>query len=69
LVRTAASGTQVVVVTHSRLLLDFLDTVPVAETVPTGNDAVEIELFKDWGETRVKGQGLLTTPQWHWGKR
>lgn len=63
LIRTAASGTQVVVVTHSRLLLDCLDTVA------TGNDAVEIELFKDWGETRVKGQGLLTTPQWHWGKR
>jgi predicted ATPase len=68
LIRTAATKTQVVVVTHSRLLLDYLDTVPVAET--TGNDAaVEIELFKEWGETRIKGQGVLTTPRWHWGKR
>lgn len=67
LIRAAASKTQVVVVTHSRLLLDSLDTVPVAET---GTDAaVEIELYKEWGETRIKGQGLLTTPQWHWGKR
>ena len=68
LIRTAAAQTQVVVVTHSRLLLDFLDTVPVAET--TGDDAaVEIELYKEWGETRITGQGLLTTPRWNWGKR
>jgi len=68
LIRTAAAQTQVVVVTHSRLLLDFLGTVPVAET--TGDDAaVEIELYKEWGETRITGQGLLTTPRWNWGKR
>jgi predicted ATPase len=69
LIRTAASKTQVVVVTHSRMLLDFLDTVPVAESAGPGAEAVEIELYKEWGETRIKGQGLLTAPQWHWGKR
>ncbi|OBF85483.1 ATP-binding protein [Mycobacterium sp. 852002-51163_SCH5372311] len=65
LIRTASSNTQVVVVTHSRLLLDFLDTIPATAGAP----AVEIELYKEWGETRIKGQDLLTTPQWHWGKR
>lgn len=59
LIRAAASNTQVVVVTHSRALLEFLgDGV-----------ATEIELYKQWGETKVAGQGLLDIPSWHWGKR
>jgi predicted ATPase len=58
LIRAAAAQTQVVVVTHSRALLDA-----------AGDAAVEIELYKEWGETRVSGQGLLTTPRWDWGKR
>jgi predicted ATPase len=58
LIRTAAAQTQVVVVTHSRALLEA-----------TGDDTVEIELYKDCGETRITGQGLLTTPRWEWGKR
>ena len=75
LIRTAAAQTQVVVVTHSRSLLEFFDTVPVAESVGVGSDTaandteVEIELYKDWGETRITGQNLLTTPRWDWGKR
>ena len=24
---------------------------------------------KDWGETRIAEQGLLTTPPWDWGTR
>ncbi|OBH13857.1 AAA family ATPase [Mycobacterium sp. E1747] len=68
LIRTAAARTQVLVVTHSRALLEYLDTVPVADA--DGSDrAVEIELYKEWGETRVVGQGLLTTPPWDWGGR
>jgi predicted ATPase len=66
LIRAAAAQTQVVVVTHSRSLLKFLDTVPVSED---SDGAVEIELYKDWGETRITGQNLLTTPRWDWGKR
>jgi predicted ATPase len=58
LIRAAAAQTQVVVVTHSRALLEA-----------TGDDTVEIELYKEWGETRIAGQGLLTTPPWEWGKR
>ncbi len=69
LIRSAASRTQVVVVTHSRSLLEFLDTTPVADDDPSAAGAVEIQLYKEWGETRVTGQGLLTTPRWEWGRR
>jgi predicted ATPase len=61
LVRAASSQTQVVVVTHSRALLAHLQAV--------GDATVDIELYKDFGETRVRGQSLLTTPPWDWGKR
>jgi predicted ATPase len=67
LIATAATQTQVVVVTHSRALLEFLDTTPVADE-DRGN-AVEIELYKQWGETKVAGLSLLATPAWHWGSR
>lgn len=67
LIRTAATQTQVVVVTHSRALLKFLDTTPVADE--DRGSAIEIELYKQWGETKVTGLGLLSTPAWHWGKR
>jgi predicted ATPase len=73
LIRTAALQTQVVVVTHSRSLLRFLQSVPVAEAAGSGEAArdavVDIELYKDFGETRITGQSLLTTPRWDWGKR
>lgn len=69
LIRAAAARTQVLVVTHSGALLEFLDTVPVADADGASDGAVEIELYKEWGETRVAGQGLLTTPPWDWGRR
>jgi predicted ATPase len=59
LIRTAAEQTQVVVVTHSRGLL----------TEAAAGEAVEIELYKEWGETRVAGQDMLSTPRWEWGNR
>ena len=58
LIRSAAQVTQVVVVTHSRALLELL-----------GDDTVTLELVKNDGETRVAGQGLLSAPAWHWGSR
>ena len=58
LIRSAAQVTQVVVVTHSRVLLELL-----------GDDTVRLELVKNDGETRVAGQGLLSAPAWHWGSR
>ena len=67
LIRSAAARTQVVVVTHSRAMLEVLGTVPVAEA--DGAAAVEVELYKDFGETRIAGLDLLTTPRWEWGKR
>lgn len=65
LIAGAATRTQVVVVTHSETLRERLGTEPIG----SGGDAWEIELFKDWGETRVADQGLLTTPPWDWGRR
>jgi predicted ATPase len=65
LIAAAAQRTQVIVVTHSPTLRACLDAQPLG----TDGDAWEIELYKDWGETRVADQGLLTTPAWDWGKR
>jgi len=59
MIRAAAAGTQVVVVTHSRAMREQLDT----------GDTQEIELDKQWGETRIAGQTILTAPPWDWGKR
>ena len=46
-------------VTHSAAMREHL----------ARDDASEVELYKEWGETRVAGQTLLTTPPWDWGKR
>jgi predicted ATPase len=59
MIRAAAANTQVVVVTHSDVMCAQL-----AEA-----DAHEVELTKEWGETRVAGQTPLTAPPWDWGKR
>ncbi|MGE0783189.1 AAA family ATPase [Mycolicibacterium sp.] len=65
LISAAAARTQVVVVTHSQTLRRCLGAEPIGSDA----DAWEIELYKDWGETKVVDQGLLTTPPWDWGKR
>jgi predicted ATPase len=62
LIQAAAGVTQLVVVTHSRILLDALD-------FDDEEDTVQLELVKDCGETQIVGQGLLTTPAWDWGSR
>jgi predicted ATPase len=59
LIRSAATNTQVLVVTHSRKLVEEL-----------ADDSVQLELIKnDSGETRISGQGLLDAPSWHWDSR
>jgi predicted ATPase len=68
LIAAAAGLTQVVVVTHSRAMLEFLATTPVADA-DADTAAVELPLYKDLGETRIEGLGLLTAPPWNWGKR
>ncbi|TRW81493.1 AAA family ATPase [Mycolicibacterium sp. 018/SC-01/001] len=62
LICAAAEATQVIVVTHSAALRERLALGPPDEVA-------EIELVKDWGETTIDGQELLTTPPWDWGKR
>jgi predicted ATPase len=62
LIQATAEVTQVVVVTHSRVLLDALDLTDEDETA-------RVEIYKDCGETRIVGQDLLTTPAWDWGSR
>lgn len=69
LIATAANLTQVVVVvTHSRAMLEFLATTPVAD-VDDDTAAVEIPLYKALGETGIDGLGMLTAPPWDWGNR
>ena len=60
LIAAGAERTQVVVVSHSRQLIDALAT----DAEPT-----RIELVKDLGETRVDGQGRFDRPSWQWPKR
>jgi predicted ATPase len=58
----AGSGrTQVVVVSHSRALVNALE----AESA----ELTTIELVKDLGETQVAGRDRLDQPPWRWPKR
>ena len=68
LIAAAAKATQVIVVTHSKAMLASLGTTPVAEA-EAETAAVELPLYKDVGETRIDGLGMLTAPPWDWGKR
>lgn len=61
LVTAAARRTQIVVVTHSAAL--------VAAIGLEAPEAVQHELVKELGETRVADQGLLSRPTWDWGSR
>lgn len=63
LIAQVGSRVQVVIVSHSQELI-----TPLAAR--SGDEAVvHHHLIKDTGETRIDGQGLLTTPSWEWGKR
>jgi predicted ATPase len=61
LVSTAATRTQVVVVTHARPLVRALESVD--------DEAALLELEKDLGATVLAGQNRLDRPAWHWPKR
>jgi predicted ATPase len=71
MIRSAARGTQVVVVTHSAAMREHLATDDTEGRSGATRDlvSVEIELYKEWGETRITGQTTLTAPPWDWGKR
>ena len=49
-------------------MLEFLASTPVADA-DDDTAAVEIPLYKDLGETRIDGLGMLTAPLWDWGRR
>lgn len=57
LIRAAARHSQVWVVSHSAQLIQALQVDP---------DCQEIMLEKQWGETRIRGQGILDGPLWYW---
>ena len=61
LIVTGGTRTQVLVISHSRALLNALDASTTQLT--------SIELVKDLGETRIEGQGRLDEPPWHWPAR
>jgi predicted ATPase len=65
LISDAAAHSQVIVVSHSRPLMNALGRA--AED--GGTEISTIELTKDFGETRIVGQDLLDQPSWHWPKR
>ncbi len=69
LIRVAAARSQVIAVTHSRALLEFIG--PDADDTGDADDgiAAKIELYKDVGETKVAGMGIVDAPAWDWGKR
>lgn len=58
LIVEARESTQLVVITHSPLLVDHLDAA-----------ATRVELVKDTGETFIDGQGRFDRPAWNWGSR
>lgn len=68
LIRSAAGLTQLIVVTHSRALLEQLGATPLAD-IDSSAGAVQIELYKDFGETLVAGLAPLSAPAWQWGSR
>ncbi|MEW1955652.1 AAA family ATPase [Terrabacter sp. NPDC080008] len=81
LIRAASEHSQLLVVSHSSALVrelgvatggsDGLADLDDEDELPTGlgSPARGITLVKDLGETRVQGQGLLSTPPWNWGAR
>jgi predicted ATPase len=65
LILRAAATTQLVVVSHARPLLRFLDD----GADELGTPLRTLLLRKEFGETVLDGQGLLERPSWRWPKR
>jgi predicted ATPase len=65
LITTAATRTQLVVVTHATPLIAAIEAAADETGLPVGT----IALVKDFGETTVAGQGMLDGPSWRWPTR
>lgn len=61
LIARASEGSQIVVVTHSDVLVSALQELD--------DDLSLLRLTKDDGATVLEGQGLLDRPAWHWPGR
>jgi predicted ATPase len=59
LIAHASAHTQIVVVTHSRGLVEAL----------TADGAQPLCLIKDFGATTLQGVAPLEQPPWNWGSR
>ena len=60
LIGRASATTQIVVVSHS---------APLITALQEQADSATIELVKDFGESRIVGQGQFEGPAWQWGSR
>jgi predicted ATPase len=59
LIEQASQHSQLWVVSHASRLVAALNEHPECHGV---------ELTKELGETQIVGQGLLSTPNWHWSE-
>jgi len=60
LILAAVKNTQIIVVSHSALLIRELTSAEVCS---------HLHLLKDFGETRLDGSTLFNTPKWNWPHR
>jgi predicted ATPase len=62
LIVTASKRSQVIAVTHAQPLASALHKA-------AGSSLNSIELVKEFGQTKISGQGMLDEPLWYWPKR
>ena len=60
LILAAALQTQIVVVSHARVLIDALTVAPIC---------TRLQLQKEFGETTLEGATLFNKPKWNWPAR
>jgi predicted ATPase len=60
LIVTAAKQTQILVVSHAKVLIAELEAVETC---------IRLHLVKDFGETKIEGQTLFNRPKWQWVNR
>ena len=60
LILAAAKNAQVIVVSHAATLIETLTAVPLC---------TRLNLLKNFGETKLEGATLLSTPKWNWPAR
>jgi predicted ATPase len=60
LILAAAEQTQIIVVSHSQVLIEALATSPLCK---------HLHLLKEFGETTLDGSTLLNAPKWVWPAR